>query len=193
MQTYLVGGTVRDARPGVVKERELSGCEPHRRQVVQPAVEHRSTHGRHAIGTWWRPAHVSALGHARVGDLGDRAFGARGRDRSPGPVMAAAVDECVFAVRQVAAQRPAGEQKPAGARPDRGAPRRGRSPRWPWMSAPTAPSLPPRRNRSGSGGEAVGRRGRRSRAQPGLSAAARRGRQRLLDRAHPNREGQPSM
>ena len=75
-----------------------SRCESHRRQVMQSAVQHRSPHGSDAVRTWWRPAHASAFGHPRVGDLGDRAFGTRARDRLPGTVAGAVVDESTFVV-----------------------------------------------------------------------------------------------
>ena len=74
-----------------------SRCELRRRQVVQSAVRHRGTHRGHAVSTSRRPTHSPAFGHPRVGDLGDRAFGARARDRSPGPGVGAVVDEGVGA------------------------------------------------------------------------------------------------
>ena len=80
---------------------EPSRCESRRRQLVQPVAQHRSTHRSHAVNPSRRPAHALALGHPRVGNLVDRAVGARARDRSRGPVTGAAVDERTVVVGQV--------------------------------------------------------------------------------------------
>ncbi len=106
---------IMDCRPRTRewKNPELSGCESRRRKVVQSTVQHRGTHGGYAMRASRRPAHAPALGHPGVGDLVDRRFGARGRDRPPRPVAGAVVDERAFVVGQVDAQVLAVKQKHA--------------------------------------------------------------------------------